>query len=1061
MIRQRLRQTTVDLTTRREPAPSFLPAELLNVLGLDGARFREDTVAADSLSYLSLGDGKWDERSGGAVAIKTRLGLDEDGRLRCLTTMLLCQEPNGSSTTHKFCEIDTRLVGAKIKLHALHILGRTINVTHGEQIARVFGLLHRVHADLRNLRFPEIAQIIEDFKISAMLSQGEKNLVVPGLSPEGGFSFPVLTSSTKTIATTPFELPYEFAAELIGCGPNDLDPARTFGNARSQIGAHPDHGQLFRLSATWDNTALQASIKPFAAKPGQGDTDLIHLTGRNFDGKFLIDQFSLRGEPSEALATMTRQLRLGVVHRSIMDMRAGHYPSVPAHLASFNQHSLLDRSALRSTLDCFSQMSVIPFCGHNSQEYLPGFGGTIGGNCKGIFSSWRDENGGAKRKGVLVDLGIVFSKKNGIQTGDHGSWDWVVPDTTAYLDDIDDILVTHLHADHMQGIVDYARCGLLHGKTIHVAKYDARVLTQFLKKEKVSEKDWPTINALDGEGWIDVKDGDQQVLSVYYSTNAIPHSTNVTAFAMAPPPYIKDANGTIIDNPHYWSYASLGDMSFGRYNLPDYESEKPPDTGLKRDFFAKFKAGLREKFPDLSPGMRRKVNRINVVEIDPTSIHRDGWAPDIVTVHRNWLRLHSWFSDKGMVVPNLSTSKRAHEMMFRFAVESGRNVSAEGAYLEDRWRDMNIMGVNTDVLPSSGEGGEIQNYLDWWAGKNGLAPVIHRGRTGKEWKEVVAETPWKTLILATGSQGSEIEKDSVGTQVGEGRSRFQLDPKYCPAAYDTDPKNFIWIYAQGAIPGHEDEQLAQLRKTAYDNDLMVAAAVHNGARFFNLKEPYLSCIIDDLKASGDKFTLEPNGGIFIHGLSIYAPGHGWKEDYRQGFFPWFKENGIQSIGVQHYPRDESVRVAYALADEFGFYHPSEPTPNHVVCTMEHGKKFAITGHLTPSFFLARNNRRADKYHGGTVEYKQAIFMRGDAAVDNNGIFAGNDNAAFFRDYGQFDYSQSKYDGTLPPICSRRDFDPRMTRGDFHLGVRAHLPVRGPSNPLDRGVASHIQAAGMR
>ena len=130
------------------------------------------------------------------------------------------------------------------------------------------------------------------------------------------------------------------------------------------------------------------------------------------------------------------------------------------------------------------------------------------------------------------------------------------------------------------------------------------VLEQFLKKEKIAKELWPTFDPLDGEGWIHLNDGGRRVISAYYSTNAIPHSTQVTAFIIAPAPYLSNARGTkegeqVAVNPHYWSYATLGDMSFGEYNLPGYQGQKPPDTGFKEDFFAKFKAGLQNEYPDI------------------------------------------------------------------------------------------------------------------------------------------------------------------------------------------------------------------------------------------------------------------------------------------------------------------------------------------------------------------------------------------------------------------------------------------------------------------------------
>ena len=76
--------------------------------------------------------------------------------------------------------------------------------------------------------------------------------------------------------------------------------------------------------------------------------------------------------------------------------------------------------------------------------------------------------------GSGVDAGITFSKHGGILAGEHGSWDRVLPDPGSDLNDLKHDLITHLHADHMQQIIDEARCGLQVGRTVHAAAYDMR-----------------------------------------------------------------------------------------------------------------------------------------------------------------------------------------------------------------------------------------------------------------------------------------------------------------------------------------------------------------------------------------------------------------------------------------------------------------------------------------------------------------------------------------------------------------------------------------------------------
>ena len=150
-----------------------------------------------------------------------------------------------------------------------------------------------------------------------------------------------------------------------------------------------------------------------------------------------------------------------------------------------------------------------------------------------------------------------------------------------------------------------------------------------------------------------------------------------------------------------------------------------------------------------------------------------------------------------------------------------------------------------------------------------------------------------------------------------------------------DLKNFIVLYAQGAIPGNEDKQLDQIRRTAFENDVMIGVSVHDGTRFYNLKEPYLSRIKADLDNRGEKYTTEHNCGLFVNGFSLYPPGHGWKEDWRQGFLPWFKKNGVERISVQHFPRLESVAIMHGLADEIRIKTSDRAVAKP--CRMDRGK----------------------------------------------------------------------------------------------------------------------------
>ena len=150
---------------------------------------------------------------------------------------------------------------------------------------------------------------------------------------------------------------------------------------------------------------------------------------------------------------------------------------------------------------------------------------------------------------------------------------------------------------------------------------------------------------------------------------------------------------------------------------------------------------------------------------------------------------------------------------------------------------------------------------------------------------------------------------------------------------------------------------------------------------------------------------------------------------------------MQSIWVQHFSRYESVRTAYELAEEHGLKHPDAPISNHTVCTMEKGKIFRTVAHLTPSFIFARNNRRADKYHGGTMEYLRVCFKTANKQPWDNGLFAGNLSMTYYSAYGIGDLEKSKREQAEPALRSRRWPDAGMTTTAPALGLNTRAPIR--------------------
>lgn len=1056
------------LTTERVEAVRFTsPDDLLNELGLEGADYDPKNVDPETgLSYVTIGDGAWDERSGGAVAFKTCAGIDSKGRLRHLSVDYLCLQPDGQYESQNLLELSTSIPGSgRLAIKQLSVLENPVTVSNSDAVGRVLAAMKDVHGNVRyKTQFPQIANIFAERQVFRILGIEPDSL--PGLSPNGHFNFSVRTDLPDTIST-PLALPRDFAHELLGSGVNELGSHHSPTEEIAHVGAGRGASGRFRYNLQFDlgdkgDGALTATITPYP--PGRHPKGLslfdVSLTpDPKDDSRVIVDSLQFYGDDS--LSSPQRQRRLGVINASNRQARTGEFPSMPDIMTRYGQNDIIDTWRMTEGLDQHPQMSVIAFGGHGDREYLPGFGGTIGGNSHGIFCNWRDENGRTRRKGVVVDCGETFNKLRGIVTGEHGAFDFSIPDLTNFLDDFDDILLSHLHADH-DGLVHLARADVVRGKTCHASEYDCRVVQQKLKQAGIPPERWPAFNPLKGEGWIDVNDGDQRIMSVFYAVNAIPHSTPMTAYAMAPSPYLSKTDGRPIekkptDNPHYWSYVTLGDMKFPRYNLPDYDGEKPLNTGFKPDFFTMFKRGMLERFPSMSGKMKKRIEQIDVVEIEATSIHLRGFSDSIVDVHNSWRMMNEIFQDKGLEIRTLSTKKEMHEMLLMLAVETQRNITPDGAYLENRWRDMNVVGVNTDVLPTHPDGGNVQKYLDYCAELIGAASVLHLGRASKKGIANIAETPERTILTTTGTQGSEIEYQSVGTRSADGASRMHRDRKWSKRAYGNNPKDYVVVYGR-AIPGNAETQLAQIRREI-QNGRMVISAVNNGTYFYNVKEPYYGQIVKKFEAMGRTIDYGKNNELFVHGFCLDSSGHGREEDFRQGFFPWFKENGVQRISVQHFQGFEPVRAAYSLADEFGIGHPPQPIPLGSVWTMAKGKSFEIIAKLAPAFIFGRTNRRADKGYGGTVDYKRAVFRNNELGVVDNGLFAGHSSGIYFQNYGTTNADEPKR--AAGSMTRRKPFDRAMTRLADRIGVRRILTTRGPENPLKRPIPAHINSAGVR
>ena len=94
-----------------------------------------------------------------------------------------------------------------------------------------------------------------------------------------------------------------------------------------------------------DGENLTAKIVARGAQPGTPITDVVDIAWQNEERTAQISKFVLLGEDTLRLSSMQQYKRLGVCNGMNRDMRRRKYPSLPDHLANFDQQDIIDRRA--------------------------------------------------------------------------------------------------------------------------------------------------------------------------------------------------------------------------------------------------------------------------------------------------------------------------------------------------------------------------------------------------------------------------------------------------------------------------------------------------------------------------------------------------------------------------------------------------------------------------------------------------------------------------------------------------------------------------------------------
>lgn len=1016
--------------TNNPPSGIFTTDDLLRLVGFDQADLIKRRRNAEPTYSLILGDAAWDHETGGGLALRSTAVLNENRELISITMGMTTIHPTGVKEEAELFALNLKSNRRHFRIDSLRFAGHELDITRGELIQRALGAMGAINNALQarslpepiasHTMFPDIGRIVG--KTYGLAAEIGDQLRLSGVDLKGGFNFLAEAPSLKR-ELSPLSLPKDVAPLLFGIGQNDLNPHRKFDARRYVVQADPQHGGLYRCEAELGTRELKITINLLS--PGQEHTarEVAHITWQVKATDIILTKLDCMGEDCLGKSVAEQQKILGIVNATLQEIRERRYPKIADLLALHNQQGLLDQKRFTyGEITADPQMAFVVLGGAQPREIMPGFGGDIGGNATGIMFTRRLQNGRISRAYFQVDAGVMFCKLNDIVKSHAGNWQRAMPYIVPFLRDIQGFILTHIHEDHTGAVIDYSMRGLLKDIPCCATSFVCRVMRTKLKKARVPENLWPVFTPVDEPRFIDLVDADGILGSVYFMPRMFRHSTENSGIIAAPAPYRMTADGKVFDksiklNPNYWELLLTGDVAFGEICLPGYQGELPPDLGFKRQSLADYRVARNHRFPLLTKADDKLRGSMTAIT-EGTSIHRSGFAPHVIEVFRNQNRIRGWFPNLGELNAILSTATNAIEMAFWKATHHGLLLTAAGSYLEDRIRDMNMAGVNFDVLPPTGQGGENNRYLEFYAALNGLPPTQILDRSSKTIREALVDDPTKVLMLITGTQNTVIEKDAVAIQIAQLRSFIQADPKWRRAGLGMDIRQFLIGFLQAAIPGNEESQLQLIRELCSDLDVTVYAAVHNGTQFFNVKEPIMRRMRADLDQWGIKYRIMGAGEIYIHDFPVYAPGHMWREDARQILLPWLKENGVSRLGMTHYNKDYNVQVGRELAAGADLDFLPQLFDHDVYTATDFGRRVRYLGRVQPAYVLGRENRRPDLYHGGVDEQKVMHILQADGSDQQAGLNLAQ-SRIYLSDFGVVHDALTQHQTRSGPV-RRRD-----------------------------------------
>lgn len=681
---------------------------------------------------VELAEADIDPHTGGAVAVTTKVveAKDKHGKdVMHIKTYYWYMLPSGQQLSQKLFDIEFEsgespalsADGSTVKIptmipRAVWVLGRNLydkgddsEVAQDESdnhtsdgvmrnLSRVMGALGEVNRQMRQGKMPQVAKILHEYAVADAV--GEK-LVITGQSLNGGFDFNAADASAASVSG-PLTVPSVVARALMGFGVNTLDENQRLGADTSIQGFDPKTGTVFTTEALvseGDNPKVSTSIartSEFGTRPAPSIPRLTSVEWKSEgDGRCTLESLNLLDEEMTGESQLTRMRAMGVTNRILHDLRnISQFPRSKDHLMENDLYHMIYEFEPPPPLSQGGRLTMISVGGNNMEPIADGFGESIGGNSKVIYHEGLGKDGKINRVGVIIDLGLYLSPKDEAHIS-------AAPDVVEHLKHCKDILITHRHLDHTDGLFAYIQYGYLKGKVVHATPEVIRSLRDKLRTfPSIHQDDLPTFSPLKGEGWLHIKDKEGKTrLSVDYARNATPHSARCTPFCV---------------HGHYegkWigSYLNHGDARYGRHNAEGYEGRAVEADHLNKAFFSSSNRRLLDEVPGLDPKIAERGP--TYCDMDITSILRQGWAPTEYEVEDNLSEVSHWFKDKGMLLAMISTNDNRFETALRVATRSHRDLTEFGTNLQKTATTANVLGVN-DLLHEPEARNNIQAYLD-------------------------------------------------------------------------------------------------------------------------------------------------------------------------------------------------------------------------------------------------------------------------------------------------------------------------------------------------------------